>query len=223
MRAIVDLLRRTASGERQPASLAVVPVDDPAVPAHAVVSLAASLAREGAQVVVADLCAGSPAASRLGVEGAGVHETRVDDARFSVVLPDSGETAPVGPFVTSKTDPSSLSGERGSLCARADVLLTLATVDPAIPGDYLSTWAAEAVVFVTAGRSSWTRVHAAGELVRLAGTRLVAAVLIGADKGDETLGVTPARGARAGRAMAASDNSPESAPPDGRTVSEFLV
>jgi hypothetical protein len=44
---------------------------------------------------------------------------------------------------------------------------------------------------VTAGRSSWTKIHAAGEMVRLAGTRLVSAVLVGADKTDESLGVAP--------------------------------
>ena len=42
---------------------------------------------------------------------------------------------------------------------------------------------------VTAGRSSWTKVHAAGEMIRLAGTSLASVVLVGADKNDETLGV----------------------------------
>jgi hypothetical protein len=193
------------------------------VAAHAVVSLAASLSREGAEVVVADLCAGSPAASRLGVTGAGAHETRLDDARFFVVLPDADEIAPVGPFVTAETDPSSLSGERGALCARADVLLTLVPVDPSVPGDHLATWASEAVVFVTAGRSSWTKVHAAGELVRLGGTRLVAAVLLGADKGDETLGVTPTPVIRAGGATAGDEATEDIAFPAGNTVSKFLM
>ncbi|HUK73238.1 MAG TPA: hypothetical protein VLW50_31570, partial [Streptosporangiaceae bacterium] len=47
------------------------------------------------------------------------------------------------------------------------------------------------VVVVTAGRSSSTRIHAVGEMIRLAGTPLVSAVLVGADKTDESLGATP--------------------------------
>ena len=41
---------------------------------------------------------------------------------------------------------------------------------------------------VTAGRSSWTRIHAVGEMIRLAGMYLVSAVLVGASKTDESLG-----------------------------------
>jgi hypothetical protein len=44
---------------------------------------------------------------------------------------------------------------------------------------------------VTAGESSWTKIHGVGELVRLSGTRLASAVLVGADKTDETLGTIP--------------------------------
>ena len=43
---------------------------------------------------------------------------------------------------------------------------------------------------VSTGRSSGTRIRAVGEMIRLAGMRLVSVVLIGADKSDETLGVT---------------------------------
>ena len=41
---------------------------------------------------------------------------------------------------------------------------------------------------VTAGQSSSVRIHAVGEMVRVAGLRLVSVVLTGADKGDESLG-----------------------------------
>jgi len=43
---------------------------------------------------------------------------------------------------------------------------------------------------MTAGRSSSTRIHAVGEMIRLAGTPLISAVLVGADKTDESLGAT---------------------------------
>jgi hypothetical protein len=71
-------------------------------------------------------------------------------------------------------------------------VLTLIPLDPSVGGDHLATWAADAVVVVTAARSSWTKIHAIGEMVRLSGTRLALALLIGADKTDESLGVTPA-------------------------------
>jgi hypothetical protein len=85
-----------------------------------------------------------------------------------------------------------MAGELAAACASADLLLTLITLDPSVGGEHLATWAADAVVVVTAGRSSWTKIHAVGEMIRLAGTRLASAVLVRADKTDESLGVTPA-------------------------------
>ena len=73
----------------------------------------------------------------------------------------------------------------------ADLLLTLATLDPALGGDHLATWATNAVVVVSAGQSSAERIHGVGEMIRLAGMRLDSVVLIGADKSDESLGLTP--------------------------------
>ena len=66
-------LRHAVPGSsRGAASLAVVPVDDLQVPALSLVSLAVSCAREGKQVVVADLCSGAPAARLLGATDPGV-------------------------------------------------------------------------------------------------------------------------------------------------------
>ncbi len=42
---------------------------------------------------------------------------------------------------------------------------------------------------VTAGKSSVEKIYSAGEMIRLAGTRLDSVVLIGADKRDDSLGV----------------------------------
>ena len=68
-------------------------------------------------------------------------------------------------------------------------MLTFATLDPAFGGDHLATWATDVVVMVTAGRSSMTSIRAVGELIRLAGMRLVSVVLVGADKSDKTIGL----------------------------------
>jgi hypothetical protein len=67
-------------------------------------------------------------------------------------------------------------------------VLSLATVDPAIGAEHLATWATDATVVVTAGRSELTTIHAIGELIRIAGLRLRFGVLADADKGDESFG-----------------------------------
>jgi hypothetical protein len=75
----------------------------------------------------------------------------------------------------------------------ADVVLTLAEVDPAVGADHLVSWGSDAVLLVTAGRSSAERLRTTGELIRTAGLRLLFAVLVGADRRDESLGLPDAR------------------------------
>ena len=77
--------------------------------------------------------------------------------------------------------------------------LTLAALDPALGGDFLAEWATSVVAFVTAGQSSAERVHAVGEMIRLAGIQQVSAVLVGADKSDESLGLSGTDGAERAR------------------------
>jgi hypothetical protein len=116
----------------------------------------------------------------------------VGGARLVAAVPDPAEWAPVGPLrPASRQVLHANSGELATAFASADLLLTLVTLDPSVGGDHLATWAPQAVVIVTAGQSSWTKIHAVGEMIRLAGTRLVCAVLLGADKTDESLGVIP--------------------------------
>ena len=100
--------------------------------------------------------------------------------------------------VTSAAGPAQAGDALVASYASADVLLTLVTLDPALGGDHLATWAANAVVVVTAGQSSAERIHGVGEMIRLAGTRLDSVVLIGADKSDESLGLTPRPDEQAG-------------------------
>jgi hypothetical protein len=75
---------------------------------------------------------------------------------------------------------------------QADLLLTLVNLDPSLGADNLPTWAPDAAVVVTAGRSTWLRINAVSEMVRMSGTKLAAAVLVGTDKSDESLGRSPA-------------------------------
>jgi capsular polysaccharide biosynthesis protein len=194
-RIITHLSDTVAANSRGTPALAVVPVDDPQVAAIALVSLAISCAEQmGLRVMVADLGATSSAARLLGVTGAGVHPVQTDGGQMVVVIPDEEDVTPIGPLVRraaqAKFPPCG--EELAAAFAASDLVLTLAALDPSVGGDHLATWAPAAVAMITAGQSSWTRIHAAGEMTRLSGTRLVSGVLIGADKTDESLGVTPA-------------------------------
>jgi len=195
MRRVVSYLRRAVPGSsRGPASLAVVAADDAKVVARTFMSLAASCAAEGKQVVVADLSGGAYLARLLKVRDPGIHQVSQNGANLVLVLPPPEDVAPIGPApggaspaVPAQADPALVTA-----CSSADLLLTFATLDPAFGGDYLGTWTTNVVVVVTAGESSVEKVHSLGEMIRLAGTRLDSVVLIGADKGDESLGVPDA-------------------------------
>ena len=133
-------------------------------------------------------------------------------ARLVLAVPGGDNVAPVGPLLRSSTQATHpVARELATACASADLILTLVSLDPSLGGDYLRTWADDAVVIVTAGRSSATRIHAVGEMIRLARTRLVSAVLIGADKTDESLGITdtpitPTRARAAGQDLPSNQN-----------------
>jgi capsular polysaccharide biosynthesis protein len=192
MKRVVAHLRGTVVvGSPGAAGLAVVAVDNAKDAAPAVVSLAVACARDGRQVVVADL-AGGALADHLGAKGPGIHPVTVQGARLIAVVPDGDDITPTGPFPT-RAQHAPASEALIAACASADLLITLAALDPASGGDHLATWATDAVAIVTAGQSSAVRVHAVGEMIRLAGTRLNSAVLIRADKRDESLGVTIAQ------------------------------
>jgi capsular polysaccharide biosynthesis protein len=187
---IVTHLGRAVQASSRGTSLAVIPVDDPRVPALSLVSLAISGAQRGMRVVVADLAADAPAGGLLGVRKPGVHQVDVKDVRLVVAIPERDDVAPVGPLARIPPGVHRTPFTRGVTAASPDLLLTLATLDPSFGGEHLVTWATGAVVMVTAGRSSWTKIHSVGEMIRLARARLVSAVLVGADKTDESLGVT---------------------------------
>lgn len=180
-------------------ALATVAVDDPEVAGRAVVSVAASCAQQGRQVVLADLAIGAPAARLLGAGGPGVSAVDVDGAHLVVAVPEPDDVEPAGPLGRAPALGSAFTEGVAAACARSDLLLTLATLDPSVGGEYLSTWADDAVAIITAGQSSWTRINAVGEMIRMSGTRLIFGILVGADKSDESLGLTDtSRGDRDG-------------------------
>lgn len=115
----------------------------------------------------------------------------MDGESLVVAVPDPYSIVPVGPLEgpPTRTLPAA-SEELRAAYDSADLMFTLMTLDPSMGTEYLPTWASDAVVLVTCGRSSATRIHAVGELIRRSGMQLVSAVLVGADKSDETLGIT---------------------------------
>ena len=192
-RVIAHLQSAVPRSARGPADLAIVAVDNAPVVARAVVALATSYASQGNQVVAADLSSGAHMAHLLRVKSVGAHAVSRNGVNFTIVVPDRDDAAPVGPLrpAVSLARPVPAGDALVALHASADLLLTLVTLDPALGGDHLATWAANAVVVVSAGQSSAERIHGVGEMIRLAGTRLDSVVLIGADKSDESLGLTP--------------------------------
>ena len=187
---VVAYLGKAVPPARQgPASLAVVCADDVHVPAACLVSLAISRAKQGSAVVVADLCDGAPAAGLLGSADPGARTVSAEGTRLTVVVPEQGDVAPAGPL-PGRPGQAQAAGPLAAACASADLLLTLAVLDPSIGGEHLAGWARGAVVVVTAGESSAARIRAVSEMIRLSGTSLISGVLIGADKTDESLGLT---------------------------------
>ena len=177
-------------------ALVVVAVDDPQAAALPMASLATSFAQQGKRVVLADLAASAPAARHLGAGSPGVSTQH--DGRLVIAVPEGDEVAPSGPFGRAHAwnQQSGFSQEVAAACTSADILLTLVTLDPSVGGEHLPTWAPDIAVIVTAGRSTWTKINAVGEMIRLSRARLVSAVLVGADRTDESLGTLPAQQVR---------------------------
>jgi capsular polysaccharide biosynthesis protein len=193
-RLIAHLRSTVREAHGTPAALAVVAVGNAEVVARAVVGLAKAYARDGKRVVLADLADGAPAASLLRVREAGVHLAGPDQERIVVARPDSSDRVPMGPVRRrSQGAPRIQPGKAlATVYASADVLLTIATLDPACGAEHLATWTTDVAVVVTAGRSAAPTLKSTGQMVRLARLKLVSAVLVGADKTDDSLGAAPA-------------------------------
>ena len=191
-RRVITYLRsavpRRAHGQ---VGLTIVAVDNAPVVARVVAALARSFAADGTQVVAADLSRGAHLAHLSGIKKPGVHAVSRNGVAFTLAVPDRDNPAPVGPL--SPLTPSAGHAQATDVLVGSDVpadlVLTLATLDPAVGGDHLGTWGTSAVVVVSAGQSPTDRIYGIGEMIRLAGMRLDSAVLLGADKSDESIGL----------------------------------
>jgi capsular polysaccharide biosynthesis protein len=181
---------------REASALAIVPVDNALTVAPAVLALAQSCARDGTRVIVADLTPGAPAARLLGASGTGVETITQQNWVVVTVIPDPDDLAPMGPLrrggAASAGDPASAAPPDEALRGvfqSADLLLTIAPLDPGTGGDHLATWATDAVAIITAGRTPGARAYAVGEMLRLSGVRVHSAVIVDADETDDSLGL----------------------------------
>lgn len=180
-------------GETPKPALAVVAVDDLEACALIVASLAMSYAEEGRKVLAVDLSGSKALADTLGVTDAGTHDSRFSgpDLKLTVFLPEKDSGPAEGRHLlrgeaeraVPDYDPTA------QAWADADVILTLAALSPTVGAEHLRTWTAQATAVVTAGKSSTTTVHSVGEMIRLAGIRLVSTVLLRADRTDDSVGV----------------------------------
>ena len=106
-----------------------------------------------------------------------------------MIVPEGlGPVGPVSQAGCRSTTPSAAPPDVAAAYSNADVLLTLAAADPAPERRLPTHLGNRSVVLVTAGSSSAGKLHATAEMIRLAGLRIVSAVVLGADKTDDSTG-----------------------------------
>lgn len=160
-------------------ALLVVSIDSDAATALAAAVAAKELVIEGRSVLLVDFTRRSSLARRLGVPRSGTSEAAVEGGSIGVTCdPDEEDSG-------RRLRTTGVRSRRES----SDVVMTIATLDPAQGADHLADWATSAVAVVTAGRSSSTVLRAAGQLLRGAGVELTSVILVGADPQDETVGL----------------------------------
>lgn len=193
MERVVEHLRNAVPAHpRGAAGLAVVAVDDAPTVAQAVIKLAIASSQQRRQVVLADLSTGAPAARQLGITGPGIGTVSPEGVSIAVMVPEAEDVAPLGPLGNPPAGSEQMMEGLAETCSHADLILSIVTLNPAFGSDYLRTWATDAIVVVTAGQSTATRLNAVGEMIRLAGTRLASVVVLDAERSDESLGTVTA-------------------------------
>jgi capsular polysaccharide biosynthesis protein len=183
--------RKRVSKKARPPRMALATVDNVEAGVLIICSLAAQFTHRGLSVFLVDLSeTGDLEATLTRTLDQDHHQT--DPAAAPVVFrPEGVPSLARGPVGSPPHVASDLPGEDPLRPAwdSADVVLTLAEVDPAVGVDHLKSWADQVVLLVTAGRSSAERLRTTAGLVRSSGLKLPFAVLVGADRTDESLGL----------------------------------
>jgi capsular polysaccharide biosynthesis protein len=171
---------RLDAGGPKPTEL-VVAIDDVDVPAAAVASLAAKLSRAGRRVCLVD----ATATRVLGrAVGAG-------SPRGSQQVPLSGgaEITLVTPRQPWEPDQDGRWEYDLADVANADAIVVVATVKPTVGAWHLRAWANDAILTVSAGRSTVQEINTVAELLDAADITAASAVLLDADTDDESVGL----------------------------------
>jgi hypothetical protein len=112
-------------------------------------------------------------------------ESRLAADRWQVsIVNETARSLPRRDFPEGEPAP-----ERDAAMPDDVVVLVLATLDPAKGAEHLREWGANAVAFVTAGRSPAAKLETHAIMIRRAGLRLSSVVLIAADPNDDSLGI----------------------------------
>jgi hypothetical protein len=156
--------------------LVVVSVRSDWPAALAVAATAAELAREGSNVLVGDFSGESAVGRILGVAA---------DKTAVVRLGSEASTVAVAFPRVNRSD-----RDIDDLRKEADVVLSLAALDPALGAEHVAAWGTVAVVVVTSGRSSATVLGSVSQMLDAAGIELDCTILVGADRTDETTGIS---------------------------------
>lgn len=185
-RIVAHLRRALPIGRTGEPTLVVVSVDGDVPAGLAVASTAMELSAEGRSVFVADLSRASILARLFQVPARGT--SMLQDRQGKGVLSVSFPALDQG----SIRDHGQAEGEFERLRTEADVILVLATVDPAVGAWHLNHWAPPAtptVAVTVAGRSTATAQRSASQMLRAAGLTIGSVVLVGADRNDESVGM----------------------------------
>lgn len=173
----------------RPARLALVAVDDAEEAALVAGTLGAHLAAEGKAVFLVDLSESGRLKAAL--KKALARQQGPGPQVEPVVHRPEGQPflarGPLGAPPNATTELSKGDPVRPAW-NRADVVLTLAEVSPGVGVDHLTSWVDRVVLLVAAGRSSAERLRTTGELVRSAGLELDFAMMVRADRTDESSG-----------------------------------
>lgn len=182
--AIRAIVAATGEGDRRVGIAAVGrTVDHERLAAEA----ALALARSGSSVLVADL--GERGRMRRTVAALSRRRPGTS-AGISVVRPDRTRVPAPGPVRLARRGvPVTEDDPVRTAYDAADVVLALTEVEPTSDLDELSAWVDRVVLVVEAGGSSAERLRSVAELVRATGPRPTVAVLTGADRTDESLGL----------------------------------
>ncbi len=189
-----QVARPSRTRKSRPTRLALACVDNAAAGGLVLAELVARLGSQGLAVFVLDLSPDGALTAALADAPAEEDEAGPDRRRPVVHRPDRVPSLVQGPAGTPAGAAVDLPATepRDDAWKQADVVLALVEVDPAVGLEHLASWVDEAVVLVTAGRSSAERLRTTGELIRAAGLRLPFALMVGTHHTDETLGLPTA-------------------------------